>query len=176
MTAKNDDDAIEGEVVGEGVGDRGNEPWGPDGWVGDEFKVDETASPTVEGKLDAMGKDLRHLTRSSLTATAAVAVLLFLTDLWHGHGFSTTVGFVVGGSLATLNLWILAGGYFAIVDQRAAVPRLLLAFVGSMVVMFGFGLFVIFAKREWTLGFALGLAVPALGGILYGVQKERAAR
>ena len=185
MTAKRNDDvehgdsdAVEGEVVDDRDTARStyrhDDDWGK-GWGKDEFYVDETASPTVEGKLDAMGRDLRHLTRASLLATAAVAVLLALTDLWHGHGFDTTVGFVVGGSLATLNLWILAGGYFAIVDQRAAVPRLLLAFIGSMVVMFGVALFVIFAKRQWTLGFALGLAVPALGGILYGVQKDRAA-
>jgi hypothetical protein len=26
---------------------------------------------------------------------------------------------------------------------------------------------VVFFQRDWTLGFALGLAIPAVGGILY---------
>ena len=142
------------------------------GWRDDEYFVDETAPPTVEGKLDVMGEDLRRLTRTSLLTTAAVAFLLLLTDAWHGQGFSTTVGFAVGGGLATLNLWILAGGYFAVIDQRAVVARVLLAVVGSMVVMFGVALYVVLARREWTLGFTLGIATPALSGIFYGLQKR----
>ncbi len=164
--SNHDDDAIAGEVVDDDAGAAG-------GWGDDDYVVDETASPTVEGKLDNMGKELRRLTRASLVATLFAAALLGLTDLWNGGGFHNSVGFLVGGGLSTLNLWILAGGYYAMVDQRAVVPRLLLAVVGSMVVMFGVALYVIFAKREWTLGFALGLAVPALGGILYGVTTPK---
>jgi hypothetical protein len=168
-----DDDAVEGEVVDPADDNRDKQDaWGK-GWGDDEYHVDPNASPTVDGKLDAMGKDLRRLTRASLVATLCAGGLLALTDLWNGAGFHTSIGFVVGGGLSTLNLWILAGGYFAIVDKRAAVPRLLLSVVGSMVVMFGVALYVIFAKREWTLGFALGLAVPALGGILYGVTAPK---
>ena len=162
-----DDDAISGEVV-----DDSGDAYGK-GWGEDEYVVDETASPTVDGKLDSMGRELRRLTRASLVATVFAATLLALTDVWNGGGFHTSVGFLVGGGLSTLNLWILAGGYYAMVDQRAVVPRLLLAVVGSMAVMFGVALYVIFAKREWTLGFALGLAVPALGGILYGVTTPK---
>lgn len=162
---RDSDEPVQGEIV--------DDQWGTaPGWKDDEYIVDETAPPTVEGKLDVMGEDLRRLTRTSLLTTTAVAFLLFLTDAWNGHGYSNTVGFAVGGTLATLNLWILAGGYFAVVDQRAVVPRLLLAFVGSMVVMFGVALYVVVARREWTLGFALGIAVPALAGIIYGLQKR----
>ncbi len=156
---------MQGEVV--------DDAWGTaPGWKDDEYIVDETAPPTVEGKLGVMAQDLRRLIRTSLATTVGVALLIGLMDLWHGHGFSTTTGFLVGGGLATLNLWVLAGGYFAVVDQRAVVPRLLFAFTGSMVLMFGVALFVVLAKREWTLGFALGVAVPALSGIFYGLQKR----
>lgn len=166
MTARPDDgEPVHGEVV--------DDAWGTaPGWKDDEYIVDETAPPTVEGKLHVMGQDLRRLIRTSLATTVGVALLIGLMDLWHGHGFSTTTGFLVGGGLATLNLWVLAGGYFAVVDQRAVVPRLLFAFTGSMVLMFGVALYIVLAKREWTLGFALGVAVPALSGIFYGLQKR----
>jgi hypothetical protein len=141
-----------------------------------DFIVDETAPQTVEGKLFVMAADLRRLLRTSLATTAAVAALIGLFDLWYGHGFGTTVGFLVGGGLATLNLWVLAGGYFAVVEGRAVVPRMLLALTSSMILMFGVALFVVVAKREWTLGFALGAAVPALSGLVYGLQKRPASR
>lgn len=166
MTDRPDDgEPVQGEVV--------DDAWGTaPGWKDDEYIVDETAPPTVEGKLHVMAQDLRRLIRTSLATTVGVALLIGLMDLWHGHGFSTTTGFLVGGGLATLNLWVLAGGYFAVVDQRAVVPRMLFAFTGSMVLMFGVALYVVLAKREWTLGFALGVAVPALSGIFYGLQKR----
>ena len=60
------DEPVQGEVV--------DDQWGTaPGWKDDEYIVDETAPPTVEGKLDVMGEDLRRLTRTSLLTTAAVA-------------------------------------------------------------------------------------------------------
>jgi hypothetical protein len=41
-----------------------------------------------------------------------------------------------------------------------------------MGVLFGVALYVIFAKREWTIGFAVGLTVPAIGGILHAFEKR----
>ena len=137
------------------------------------FTVDETAPPTIEGKLTQMGKDLRQLTRASLLATLLVAAMLFVAELSRGDGFPHTTGFVVGGALATCNLWILAGGYFAIIDQRAMLLRVLLAATGSLVVLLGTALYILTVHREWTIGFALGLSIPALGGIVYAVQKNR---
>ena len=168
-TPRETDDEREGIRV-EIVDDR----WGalPD-YDSNEYIVDETAPKTIEGKLGKMRADLRRLTRSSLLATLGVAVLFLLTDMSAGHGFDNTTGFVVGGGLATLNLWILAGGFFAVVDGHAVAVRVVLSTVGSMGVLFGVALNVIFAHREWTLGFAVGLTVPALGGILYAFEKPR---
>ena len=138
------------------------------------FTEDPTAPTTVEGKLAQMGQDLRQLTRAMLVATAFVGLLIFGVEQHLGHGFGTSVGFVVGGVLATVNLWILAGGWFALIDQRAMLPRVLLAATGSLVVLLGAALYILTAHRELVLGFAFGLSMPALGGILYGVQKSRA--
>lgn len=154
-----------------------DDAWGTaPGPTDDDYIVDETAPKTVEGKLFVMATDLRRLLRTSLATTAAVAACIGLVEGWSGHGFGTTVGFLVGGGLATLNLWVLAGGYFAVVQGRAVVPRMLMALTSSMILMFGVALFVVVAKREWTLGFALGAAVPALSGLIYGLQKRPASR
>ncbi len=133
---------------------------------------DPDAPKTVEATLDAMGADLRKLTRSSLIATLGVALVLLLVEANAGAGFKVTTGFLLGGGLATVNLWILAGGYFAVVDQRATIPRVLLSTVGSLAALLGVALWIILSHPEWSLGFGLGLAVPALGGILYALQNK----
>ncbi len=128
--------------------------------------------------VDARKSDMAHYADIHLQifpgedVTVAAGLLLFLTDLWNQQGYATTTGFLVGAVLATVNLWILAGGYFAMVDGRAVLPRLMLACIGSMVVMFGVALFVIVAKHEWTLGFSLGIALPALSGIVHGLTRS----
>jgi hypothetical protein len=53
---------------------------------------------------------------------------------------------------------------------------MLLALTSSMILMFGVALFVVVAKREWTLGFALGAAVPAVSGVIYGLQTKSPQR
>ena len=174
-TASRPDDLEAQEVLEPEIDDR----WGTAPGSGPEsteegYLFDETAPPTVDGKLNKMGEELRHLTRASFKATLVVGAVLALSDAWNSVGFHNTIGFLVGGLLATINLWILAGGFFAVVDGRVVVPRLLLSVLGSMGVMFGVGLYVVFAHRAWTLGFALGVAVPAAGGVLYAFEKERA--
>lgn len=139
----------------------------------DDWHVDPDAPQGVQATLDAMGQDLRKLTRSSLIATVGVALVLFLVELGTGGaGFNVTKGFVVGGGLATVNLWVLAGGYFAIVDQRATAARVLLATVGSLALLLGVALWIVLVKRDWSVGFGLGLAVPALGGIVYAATHK----
>ncbi|HEY1101226.1 MAG TPA: hypothetical protein VGF99_19960, partial [Myxococcota bacterium] len=134
----NNDDAVEGDIV--------DDQWGTaPGWKDDEYIVDETAPKTPEGRVNKMSAELRRLTRNSLLATIGVALLFAITDAAAGHGFDNTTGFVVGGGLATLNLWMLAGGFFAVVDGRAVAARVLLATLGSMGVLFGVALWVIFA-------------------------------
>ena len=175
--AVNDDDGKEKANDGlksEIVDDKwGTAPGWPDDGGSDDYIVDETAPKTIDGKLDKMGAELRRLTRNSLMATLGVALLFLITDASSGHGYANTTGFVVGAGFATLNLWMLAGGYFAVVDGRAVAIRVVLSVVGAMVVLFGVALYVIFAHREWTIGFAVGLTVPALGGIVHAFDKRR---
>ena len=119
-----------------------------------------------------MGRDLRRLTRESLLSTVAVAALIALLEAWNGADFPHTTGFLIGGALASLNLWILAGGYFAIVDGRAVLPRVALAAVGSLSVLLLVAVWIVFTHHAWALGFGIGLAVPALGGIVHALRSE----
>ncbi len=134
---------------------------------------DPTAEKTVDGKLNQMGRELRQLTAASLVATLIVAAAVGVVEHLQGNGFPNTCGFVVGGVLAIVNLWILAGGYFALIDRRALTLRVLLAALGSLVVLLGAGLYLLAAHRSWTVGFATGLTIPALGGILHAFRRAR---
>jgi hypothetical protein len=150
------------------------DPWAEeDARWRETWHEDPDAPTTTEGRLDAMGKDLRRLTRESLCSTVVVAAVIALLEAWNGAGFPHSTGFVLGGTLATVNLWILAGGYFAIVDGRTVLPRVALAAVGSLTVLLGVAVAVVFLRPAWALGFGLGLAVPALGGIVHGLRGER---
>jgi hypothetical protein len=150
------------------------DPWARDDarWR-ETWHEDDTAPKTTQGRLEQMGRELRRLTRESLAATLAVAVLIGLLEAWNGAGFPHSTGFLLGGGLATVNLWLLAGGYFAVVDGRAVLPRVALAAVGSLSTLLGVAVWVVFSHPEWALGFGVGLAVPALGGIIHGVRGEQ---
>jgi hypothetical protein len=138
----------------------------------DRWTEDPNAPQGVDATLDAMVKDLRKLTRASAIATVGVALVLVIAEAANGGAFNVTRGFVVGAVLATMNLWVLAGGYFAIVDRRATALRVLLATVGSLTLLLGVALWIVVARREWSVGFGLGLAVPALGGIVDAQQNQ----
>ncbi|MBM4280693.1 MAG: hypothetical protein FJ137_07990 [Deltaproteobacteria bacterium] len=166
-----DDDGARGDAP---EGDLDVDPWARDDarWR-ETWHEDETAPKTTQGRLAQMGRALRRLTRECLAATLAVAVLIGLLEAWNGVGFPHSTGFLLGGGLATVNLWLLAGGYFAVVDGRAALPRVALAAVGSLSTLLAVAVWVVFSHPAWALGFGVGLAVPALGGIIHGLRGEQ---
>lgn len=157
--------------IGDGLDDARSDGDGYDD--GDEWHVDPDAPQGVKATLDVMGADLRKLTSSSLIATVGIAVALAIAEAAAGKGFNLTSGFVVGGVLATANLWVLAGGYFAIVDQRATNARVVLATVGSLALLLAVAMWIVMFQQAWTVGFGLGLAVPAVGGLVYALRKPR---
>ena len=145
-----------------------NDPFAEPPAEEDEIHPDPDAAPTVEGRIDQAVAELRKLLRSAATATAIVAAILALWDVTHGEGFALTTGFLIGAAVATWNLWLLANGWFAVMRGRALSPRSFAAFGGSFFALIAIAFFVVLLRREWVLGFALGLTTPALAGILYG--------
>lgn len=167
-TRGNADNAADNAAGIDAVIDTENDPdTAPDD--ADGYRPDPDAPPTVEGRVAQAAGELSKLLRASFVATCAIGALVAVAEVVLGKaGFPTTWGYLVGAGLATVNLWLLGGGFFAIMRGEAATLRALLAFGGSFIAMVLFALFVVMARREWTLGFALGLATPAVAGVLYG--------
>lgn len=160
------------------AGDAAGDAAGAEGAADDEYQPDPDAPPTVEGRVDQAQGELRKLLGASALATALMGSAVLVFDLLRGGGFAHTTGYLLGAAVATLNLWLLSGGFFALMrgyasGERAAAVRALLAFGGSFVGLVLLCFWVVVAHREWSLGFALGLATPALAGILYGRTLEK---
>ncbi len=144
----------------------------------DDYLPDPDAPPTVEGRVDQARGELNKLLVASAIATALMGSAVLIFDLVRGGGIPNTLGYLLGAAVATLNLWLLSGGFFALMrgyasEDRAGAWRALLAFGGSFVGLVLLCFWVILARREWSLGFALGLATPALAGILYGRSLDK---
>jgi hypothetical protein len=139
----------------------------------DEYLPDPDAAPTVEGRVRQASLELQKLLRAALVATTAMAAMVGAVDLWRGKGFDNTVGYLVGAAIAVFNFRLLAAGFFSAMHGEAMSKRAVLAFLGSFFGLVVAAIFVLFAHKEWTLGFALGLTTPALAGIVYGRSLPR---
>jgi hypothetical protein len=144
-----------------------SEPYDDDDVPEDEYIPDPDAPPTHEGRMAQGLHEMQKLLLSSLQATGAVALVIFVVDLVRQNGFTTTKGFLLGAIAATVNLWLLAGGVVQLARGKTGVPRALIALVGSFIGLLLCAFYVVMFERAWTLGFALGLAIPALGGLVY---------
>jgi hypothetical protein len=133
----------------------------------DEYQVDPDAAPTAEGRVEQARGELRKLLRSAAAATAIFGAAVVVIELVRGGSYDTSTGYFVGAAIATVNLMLLARGWFAVMLGRAMSAGAVLAFMASFFVLVGVAAFVVVAHREWVLGFALGLTTPALAGILY---------
>jgi hypothetical protein len=131
----------------------------------DEYIPDPDAPPTTEGRIGQGMLEMQKLLVSSLQATGLVGALVFLVDLVRQNGFGTSKGFLLGAIAATVNLWLLAGGVAQL--ARGSSIRALAALGGSFTALLVCCAYVVFYERSWTLGFALGLSIPAVGGMLY---------
>lgn len=135
----------------------------------DGYQPDPDAPPDFAGRVAQATGELRKLLRASFVATLGMGALVGLWDVVRGtEGLATTAGFLLGAGMATLNLWLLAGGFFAMLRGEGASLRTLLAFGASFLGLVLVAFYVVMAHRDWTLGFALGLTTPAVAGILYG--------
>lgn len=150
----------------------------PEASADDEYLPDPDAPPTVEGRVAQAQGELRKLLVASAMATALLGSAVLVFDLLRGGGFANTTGYLLGAAVATLNLWLLSGGFFALMRGQAGVDgkaswRALLAFGASFVGLILLCFWLVLTRREWSVGFAVGLATPALAGILYGRSLEK---
>jgi hypothetical protein len=145
------------------------EPPEDDGW-----NPDPDAPPTVEGRIAQALEELRALLRSTVLAAVVATLALAGVDLARGQGFALSSGFALGASAATINLWLLGSGIVALVrGERRDVVRALVVLGGAFTGLLALCAWVLAARRGWTVGFALGLSLPALGGLLYARRLVR---
>lgn len=139
----------------------------------DEYVPDPDAADTHEGRVQQALLEMQKLLISSLQATGLVGALIFTIELVKRNGFPTTKGFVLGALAATVNLWLLAGGVVQLTRGSSGALRGLVALVGSFTALLCCCAYVVWFERTWALGFALGLAIPAVGGMLYARLVKR---
>ena len=163
------------------------EPVGPrfdphDGWdeatpaegpePDDVWQEDDSAPTTGAGRVALAGEELAELMRASLWGTALLAAAILIGEWSTGADHALSAGFVLGGTFATINLRLLAQGYLALLDEQRVLRRLALGFLGSVTLMAAVALYIVLYRREWTVGFGLGLGIPALGGLIFALRRR----
>lgn len=131
------------------------------------YLPDPDAAPTEEGRAEQAIYEMQRLLLSSLQATGLVLALFFAIDLVRGRGYALSKGFLLGALVATVNLWLLSNGILQLARGQGAATRGILTLAASFLALVVCAGWVVFFQRDWTLGFALGLAIPAVGGMLY---------
>lgn len=81
-------------------------------------------------------------------------------------------GLAVGCMVATLNLHLLARAAWALLSGEDAL-RGALGFALSFVLLLVTAYWLVQNREAWLVGFGVGLALPAVVGVAYGVQISR---
>jgi hypothetical protein len=137
--------------------------------IAEGYERDPDDDPARRDEIAA--EDARELTRVSIaTAAALIAIALALALLGVPGAESAAKGLVVGCGVAVLNLRLLANGSWALFRGRPL--RVIVSFGASAVVLLASAAFVALLHRDWLLGYALGLALPAVAGFVYAVKRS----
>lgn len=142
----------------------------------DEYLPDPDAAPTAEGRERQALDEVHKLLGAAAMASAAMFVLIAVLETWSGRGYGASFGFLLGAGLSALNVWLLARGVAGALRGDRVNVRAIAVVIGGFVMLLVFTLYVVLAHRGWTIGFALGLATPALAGLLYARRLSTHAR
>jgi hypothetical protein len=146
-----------------------NAPEDPD-LPDDEGAENSADDPGVEARMRTSRDQMRQLNLIAVVVICLLTSALFAVE-WLGlidnPGFPK--GFFWGGMIALLNLHILARGFFRFVHTGQGGLGLLAGVGGSLLFMLAACVAVVFRFPQSALGFALGLASPALFGPVFGI-------
>ena len=137
----------------------------------EEYLPDADAAPTVEGRVAQARQEMRKLMRASLYATLSMGALFLGWDLFHSEGLPNTIGYLWGAAAATLNMWSIGGAFYGL--MRDSAGRALLGILGSFFGLVLLAVIIVVTHRDWVLGFAIGLATPAVAGMFYARTMQR---
>lgn len=170
------------------------DPWMRDPWIErglseeeqqalDAEAAEETKEkwePTPEMPREERDKkvaaDMNRLVWISLVVAAALLLVVGAGAL-AGLAFCKTLlpGLAIGCAVAIANLRLMGGGAVALFHKNALGA--LLGFGASFALLLGGAVFILKMNAAWMLGYGLGIALPALSGIVFGVlAAQKSAR
>ena len=150
------------------VSDAQDEDWG--------YAPDPDAPSTTGDRLEAALDELRKLSLLSVIVTAVIGCGLYVLERMRGSDGSLTSGFLLGAGTALVNLVVLGRASLSLFAGSLRTTQALLGFGVSLALLVGASIWVVAFHRTWLSGFALGLASPAVVGVVYAVRAARSSR
>jgi hypothetical protein len=145
-----------------------NEDWG--------YAPDPDAPSTLGDRLETALDELRKLSLLSVIVTAVIGCGLYVLERMRGSDGALTSGFLLGAGTALVNLVILGRASLSLFAGSLRTMSALLGFGVSIAILVGASIWVVAFHRTWLSGFALGLASPAVVGVVYAVRAARSTR
>jgi hypothetical protein len=168
-------DAIEAELDEE-IGYRApsDEGYGqPEGEPEPGYHRDPDDDPAQRHSVAA--RDASALTRAALITSVVAILLSGVLALLGVPGMQTfSRGFAIGAIVATLNLRILANASWWVFNGRLLMS--LFGFGASFASLLGVAAWIIQTHPQWTLGYGVGLGLPAVAGIVYAFTEAKSEK
>ncbi len=135
----------------------------------------EHLSPEEKQQLayDDMQLLLKHGVWCLVTGIVVLGALSIGGDAWVTD---FTVGFVVAGSLALLNLWALGRAVWMVIqksDEEVSLLQVGGLVLGALIAMLVVGWIIAQYRAEYLLGFSVGLALPIPAGFSWSIARRR---
>ncbi len=169
-------DAIEAELDEEiGYRGDGDERYGQpdDEPIADGYQRDPDDDP--EQRHSVAGRDASALTRAALITSVVAILIAGVLALLGVPGMQTfSRGFAIGAMVATLNLRILANASWWVFNGRVLMS--LFGFGASFASLLGVAAWIIQNHPQWTLGYGVGLGLPAVAGVVYAFTEAKAEK
>jgi hypothetical protein len=108
--------------------------------------------------------------------TGLIAGALYGFERLRGSDGSLTSGFLLGAATAMVNLVVLGRASLSLFGGSLRTGPALLGFGLSLGILVAAAMWTVAFHPSWLVGFALGLASPALVGIVYAMQLSRPAK
>lgn len=131
---------------------------------------DELTPEERDKRAERANRDMATLMRiAMLLGAAGVGAAVAAAALGVDGAMSLAHGLAIGSLIAILNLRVLARSIWALTADHD-LPRGLLGFGASFMLLAGSAAYVAFAHPHLVLGFAVGLALPAPAGVWFGLR------
>lgn len=141
--------------------------------VADGYQRDPDDDPSQRDEVAS--RDASALTRAALITSVVAVFIAGVLALIGVPGMQTfSRGFAIGAAVATINLRLLANASWWIFNGRVLMS--LFGFGASFASLLGVAFWIIKTHPSWTLGYGIGLGLPAVAGIVYAFTEARSEK